>query len=159
MNYNEYLKKTHTATQKYEQLGGSGNIEAIEVWKMYIAEINQTQKFWDFTKSVANRVITDHGYKLSKAQRTAFEYLINCMIWVKFGREWVLNHYEYHRNDDKTVNWVFDTYYDKGLYSIRMNTKTLESIAKLGIWEIVKIGGTSSDTIKPNFDFEVIEAI
>lgn len=133
---------------------------AVELWRNFFTEeYAQEMKFHQFCMGVADRVIKEKGFKLSKAQRAAVERLIYEMVWAKLGREWMLNHCEYHRNEDSTVNWVFDFHYDKGTYFVTMNTKTLEKGVTLGLWEIVSVGGSCSDTIKPCFDFELIERI
>lgn len=163
MTYAEKEAKRKAMYAEHERLVrsvGHKDPAAVELWRNFFAEEQaQEIKFGQFCKGVADRVIKEKGFKLSKAQRAAVEMLIREMIWTKLGREWMLNHCEYHRNGDSTVNWVFDAHYDKGTYFVTMNTKTLEKGAALGLWEIVTVGHSCSDTIKPCFDFDLIESI
>lgn len=157
MTYAEHEQKSREAHEAFKRAGGYSNPEACAAHKRFQEETYLVPTFRAFTDKVADRVIAENGFKLSKAQRSVVAGIIHDMVLAKLGREWVLNHYEYHRNPDRTVHFCFDNHFDKGIYFARMNTRTLEKLAGLGILEIVEVGGRWSDDVKPCFDFDLIE--
>jgi hypothetical protein len=156
MTYAECEIEIREAHEEFKRLGGYENPEACARHKRRHEMLNRTHEFRAFTDKVADRVIEEQGFKLSPAQRTVVAQLVQYMVEVKLGRDWMLNHYEFHRCPDRTVNWCF-AYYDKGQYFLRMNTRTLEKLEKIGVFKTLEVGGKYSDTVVPCFDFDLIE--
>lgn len=150
--YDLEYQKMYTEYRKYNYTSQ----EARTIWKDFFVKHDLQNVFYEYKKAIADRVYKNLGYKLSNAQEKIVKELIMDMVLAKLGKEWLLNHYEYQQQDEHTTNWIF-VYYEKEIYLEKMNTRTLEKLKSLGIIEVVEVGGTYSDKIKPLFDFELTE--
>ena len=131
--------------------------EARKLWKDFHDEMNECKRVYrERAEAVADRVYPTLGYKLSKAQETVVRNLIKDMYTAKLGKDFMLNHYEIWEHEESTTEFCF-SYYDRGAYLERMNTKTLEKLESLGVFTVERVGGSYSDTVIPNFDFELTE--
>lgn len=151
--YDKRFDDMYTEYNKYDYRSP----EARKLWKDFHDEMRDYQTaYHEKADKVADRVYHTLGYKLSKAQEDVVRNLIKDMYTAKLGKEFMLNHYEIWQHAESTTEFCF-SYYGRGAYLERMNTKTLEKLESLGVFTVEKIGGSYSDTVIPNFDFELTE--
>lgn len=151
--YDVEYRKMYNEYKKYDYRSE----EAKTIWWNFFDTYDLHTKFYRYKEAVSNRVYKTLGFKLSAAQEKIVKMLICDMVEAKLGKDWILNHYEYKQTQESTVIWIFENYYEKGLFLERMNTRTLQKLSSLGIIEAIEVGGTFSDTVKPLFDFELTE--
>ena len=151
--YDKRFNEMYTEYKKYDYRSD----EARKLWKDFYDKMNECKRaYHEKEEKVVDRVYPTLGYKLSKAQEKVVRNLIKDMYTAKLGKEFMLNHYEIWRHEERTTEFIF-SYYERGAYLERMNTKTLEKLESLGVFTVEKVGGTWSDTVIPNFDFELTE--
>lgn len=151
--YDKRFKEMYAEYKKYDYRSP----EARKLWKDFHDEMRDCKlAYCEKADKVADRVYPTLGYKLSKAQEEVVRKLIKDMYTAKLGKEFMLNHYEIWEHKESVTEFCF-SYYDRGAYHERMNTRTLEKLECLGVFKVEEIGGSWSDTVIPNFDFELTE--